>query len=175
MDSDASDSRITAYSCRQCQSVTFAERGKQCCGEEMIPLEGEATADPELMTLLRNVFGISRTGIDICVYITKTEQATTDEIATALDINRSNVTRQLSSLRSLGVVERRDETLKKGGRIHVYTPVPPEETRQRLREGFFSWASDALTLLDEVDRRKLEAASESRLDTDSSLTAQGDE
>lgn len=126
----------------------------------MDPIAADATNEPELMSLLAQVFGVSQTGIDVCVHVIAEEQVTTDDIAAALEINRTTVTRQLNQLRELGVVQRREQSLTEGGQIHVYTPVPLEEVRQRHREGLLSWVTDAIALINELDRRKLEAASE---------------
>lgn len=140
----------------------------------MDSIEVDVVNDPDLMTLLPQVFGVSQTGIAICLQVTEEEQATTDDIATALDINRSTVSRQLNQLRELGVVERHEQSLTEGGQIHVYTPVEPEEMRRRHREGLLSWVTDAVTLVNELDRRKLEAMA-GREQPESSLKPSADE
>lgn len=162
MSSDERDSAVAAYSCRHCGSVSLDERSRQCCGEEMDPIDVDAVGQPELRALLPQVFGVSQRGIDICIYLMEERRGTTDDIATALDINRTTVSRQLNQLRELGVVEYGEQSLKEGGRIHVYNPVSLEEMRQRHREGLLDWVTDALSLLDEMDREKLVAASERR-------------
>ena len=120
----------------------------------------DAVSQPELKSLLPQVFDISQRGIDISVYLMEEQQATTDDIATALGINRTTVSRQLNQLRELGVIECSEQSLKEGGRVHVYTPASLEEIRQRHREGFLEWATNVLSLLDEIDQQKLAAASE---------------
>lgn len=174
MDSNIDDNEITAYSCRHCGSITLDERSHQCCAETMAPIEVDAVEEPDLRMLFPYVFGVSRTGMDVCVYLMGEGEATTREIATALDVNPSTATRQLTRLRELGVVEVRTESLTEGGQRHLYSPTPPEEARQRLREGLFSWLTDAVPLLDEVDRRKLAAAAE-RGAVDSSRNEPSDE
>lgn len=175
MHSGSGGSRTTAYTCRQCGSAVLDERSRQCCGEEMESIETAAVSEPELAPLLITVFDVSQTGIEICVHVMEGEETTAGEIATALDVHRSTVTRQLNRLQELGVVERRERSLKEGGQAHLFAPVPPEEARQRLREGLFSWVTDAATLLDEVDRRKLAAASEEVSDRSHSPSVRGDE
>lgn len=116
--------------------------------------------EPELQTLLPQVFGVSQTGIDVCLQLIEKEQATTDEIATALGINRTTATRQLNQLRELGIVERQERSLNEGGQIHVYAPVSLDEIRQRHLEGFLTWVADAIVLINGIDSRKLQTISE---------------
>ena len=116
--------RASAYSCNQCGRVALDERRRQCCGEEMSPIETNAVSRPELKSLLPQVFDVSQRGIDIAVYLMDEGQATTDDIASDLDVNRTTVSRQLNQLRELGVVEYGEQSLKEGGRVHVYTPAP---------------------------------------------------
>ena len=168
MSPDDHGSQVSAYSCSHCGSVSLDEQRQQCCGEEMDSIEVDAVSQPELKSLLPQVFGISQRGIDISVYLMEEGQATTDDIATALDINRTTVSRQLNQLRELGIVEYGEQSLKEGGRIHVYTPVSLEEIRQRHREGFLDWATTVLSLLDEIDQQKLAAASEYKPDGETS-------
>jgi predicted transcriptional regulator len=118
-----------------------------------------AVKEPKQRVLLRHVFGISQTGLDICIYVMDQEEATPAEIARALDINRSTATRQLNQLRNLGVMDCREESLAEGGRIQIFSPVPMAEIRQRHRESLLSWATEAIDLINELDRKKLEAAS----------------
>lgn len=154
------DADVTAYSCSECGSVALDERSRQCCGEQMDAVRMDAVNEPELQTLFLEVFGVSRTGRDVCRRLIEEEQATTDELATALEINRSTVTRQLNQLRELGIVERYERPLDGGGEIHVYTPVPLDEIRQRHLEGLLSWMTDAITLVGELHSRRRETIGE---------------
>jgi predicted transcriptional regulator len=160
MSSSETGSQVTAYSCRQCGAVVLDDRDRQCCGEGMDPIAVDAVNEPDLTTLLSLVFGVSPTGIDVFVHVLEEEPVTTDDIATALGVNRSTVSRQLNHLTELGVIERRERSLKEGGRVHEYTPVSLEAVRQRHREGLLSWVNDAIALINGVNRRKLAAASE---------------
>ncbi|WP_175454508.1 helix-turn-helix domain-containing protein [Halopelagius longus] len=154
------DPQVTAYSCRQCEFVALGNAAQKCCGEEMEPVEVGAVNEPTLMDLLSQVFGISQTGVDICVYLVEEEEATTDEIATALEYNRSTVSRQLTQMRELGVIECRKKSLNEGGQVYLYSPVSPNEMRRRHRECLLTWVTDAFRLLDEIDKQKLKAVSE---------------
>lgn len=152
--------QAAAYSCSECGSVALDDRRRECCGEKMESIQMDAVSQPDLKSLLPQVFDISQSGIDIAVYLMDEGQATTDDISTALGINRTTASRQLNQLRELGVVEYGEQSLKEGGRVHVYSPASLEEVRQRHREGFLDWATTVLALLDEIDQQKLAAASE---------------
>jgi predicted transcriptional regulator len=157
MDQVDSNIRVSGFSCSQCGSIALDQQKRHCCGEEMNRIPPKSINEPELPVLLSQVLGISQTGVEICVHLMSEEEATTDELAATLDVNRTTVTRQLAQLREMGVVDCREKPLDGGGRIHVYSPVPLPEIRQRHREALLSWVTSALTCLDELDQQKLEA------------------
>lgn len=158
--SEQSGDGFTVSTCRHCGSVTLDNRRRECCGETMEPVTVDAVKEPDLRTLVAQVFGISETGLDICVHLMERGEVTIDDIAAALDINRTTASRQLNQLQALGVIERREESLEDGGQRHVYTAASMEEVRRRHREAFLSWVSDAMTLLDDLDEQKLVAVAE---------------
>ncbi len=141
----------------------------------MDSIAADAVSEPELESLLPEVFDVSERGIAIAVHLMEEDEATTDEIASALDINRTTVTRQLNQLRDLGVVEYGEKSLAEGGRVHVYSPVSLGEMRRRHREGLLEWVTDALALLDEMDQEKLAAVAESSSADGSSTEPRGRE
>lgn len=110
--------------------------------------------------LMSRVFGVSEAGLDVFLEILDERGATADELAGALDVNRTTVTRQANHLVDLGFVERTERSLREGGRTYVYVPVPGEEIRRRHREAFLAWVSATLDEIEAVDRRRLLAASE---------------
>lgn len=148
---------VEAYVCGQCGSVAV---GVQCAchGGEMEPVDAAGVVDPELSTLLRHVFGISPTGIEICVYLMDEDRSTIDGLSGELDVDRSTVSRQLDRLTALGVVERHAQSLAEGGQRYEFSHAPPSRVKKRLREALLQWATDALAVLEDVNRRKLEAA-----------------
>lgn len=144
------------YECDDCGSVEF-DAGESCCGEAMTQVEATPVKHPDLAVVLREVFGISETGLKVCLCLMKDGESTAADIAERLDIDRSTVGRQLNHLTDIGVLDKRQRLLKGGGYVHVYSPVPVEEVRTRLTVGLYAWMEEALDIVEHVNREKLDA------------------
>ena len=144
------------YECESCGSVAF-DSGESCCGESMSRVEATPVKDPDLAVVLREVFGISETGLKDCLCLMKDGESTAADIAERLDIDRSTVGRQLNHLTDIGVLDKHQRLLKGGGYVHVYSPVPVEEVRKRLTVGLYAWMDEALEIVEHVNREKLDA------------------
>lgn len=161
------------YECGECASVAFGDPESTCCGEPMSPVEAESVKPPDLGVVLRDVFGISETGLKICLSLMEAGESTAGEIAEQLDIDRSTVTRQLNHMTEVGVLDKRQRLLEGGGYVNVYSPVPVEEVRERLTAGLFAWTDEALELVEHVNREKLDALA--RADGEGVEGGRGDE
>jgi predicted transcriptional regulator len=120
--------------------------------------------EPDLETLLRTVFGMSATELEICLCVMESGEVTVQELADAVDYDRSVVTRHLNHLADLDVIEKRRQLLKSGGHVYVYTPVDPDAIRTRFRHLFLQWVEDAAGALAELRREKVESVVESDVD-----------
>jgi predicted transcriptional regulator len=156
-DTGVNDVGDGVYECGECASVSFGEAESTCCGESMAPVEAEPVKPPELAVVLRDVFGISETGLKVCLCLMEEGESTANEIADRLGIDRSTVGRQLNHLTDIGVLDKRQRILKDGGYVHVYSPVPVEEVRKRLTVGLYAWMDEALELVEHINREKLDA------------------
>ena len=145
------------HECGNCGSVAFGDVPTTCCDEPMEAVEANPIVSPDLKTVLREVFGISETGLDVCLCIMEDGEATAAEIAERLGIDRSTVGRQLNHLTDIGLLEKRQQLLEDGGYVHVYSPVPVEEVRKRLTVGLYAWVEGALDLVENVNREKVKA------------------
>jgi predicted transcriptional regulator len=123
----------------------------------MTQVEATPVKQPDLATVLRDVFGISETGLKVCICLMEEGESTAADIAEQLGIDRSTVGRQLNHLTDIGVLDKRQRLLTDGGYVHVYSPVPVEEVRQRLAVGLYAWTAEALELVEHVNREKLNA------------------
>ena len=148
----------TVYECNACDTVE--ETAGICCDRPMQEVPATPVRDPDLQLLLRDVFGISRTGLEICVCLMRDGESTVPAVAETLDLDRSTVARQVNHLVDVGVLGKRQRLLSEGGYVNVYSPKDVEEVRRRLERGLAAWVRDAESLVEEINRAKVEAAAE---------------
>lgn len=143
------------YECPECGGVSLD--ASACCGESLTSVDVEPVEHPDLAVVLRDVFGISETGLEICLCLMEEGESTAAALAERLGIDRSTVGRQVNHLTDVGVLDERRRLLEDGGYVHVYSPVPVEEVRKRLTLGLYAWTDEALEVVERVDREKLDA------------------
>jgi len=114
-------------------------------GTDAAPIE---PAEPE--RVLETVFNLRPVDLQVYRELLEMGQATSDDLAQAINRHRSYVNRALGSLRQCNLVERRRQLLTDGGYRYVYVPRPRTEARQGLAEGINEWAQQARTELDEL-------------------------
>jgi predicted transcriptional regulator len=124
----------------------------------------DAIAEPDLETLLRTVFGMSETELEICLCVMENGEVTVQELADAVDYDRSVVTRHLNHLADLEVIEKRRQLLKSGGHVYVYTPVDADAIRARFRQLFLAWVASATESLADLRREKVESVVETAVE-----------
>ena len=155
----ADDAQGELRECRTCGTIRFGEEGPACCDDpRMEPVDGTPIESPELPLLLRDVFGISRTGLDVCICLMEDGESTVSDIAEVMDLDRSTVARQVNQLVDIGILDKNQRLLRDGGYVYVYTPMPVETVRRRLMIGLYSWLSEAAQLVEEINQEKVKAA-----------------
>ncbi|MEF8774261.1 MAG: helix-turn-helix domain-containing protein [Halobacteriales archaeon] len=148
----------SVYTCETCGNVLFGDHPAHCCGAPMT----EAGADtppvdgPDLDRLLKDVFDMSGTELEVCLCVMEADERTVAEVADALDVDRSLVSRHLNHLADLGVVEKSRRIRPEGGHVHVYFPVEEDAVRRRLKTELYRWLRDAVAAVQEVSREKVE-------------------
>ena len=110
---------------------------------------------PTLETMVRTVFGMSETELDVCLCVMEAGEGTVSELADRVDYDRSVVARHLGHLVDLGVLERRRRLLEAGGQVYVYVPNDEDVVRRRLRGAFLAWVEDATALVETLGREKV--------------------
>ncbi|RLM36497.1 MULTISPECIES: helix-turn-helix domain-containing protein [unclassified Haloarcula] len=154
------------FECETCGGVGIGDNRPECCDGPMETVETAeaAVAEPSLETLLRTVFDMSGTELDVCLCVMEGGELTVAELAEQIGYDRSVVARHLNHLAEFGVVEKRRRIRPSGGHVYVYTPQPPEVVRERLRGEFLAWVRLATAELSDLQREKVEAIADAGTD-----------
>lgn len=124
---------------------------------ESVDLTADGVKRPELEGLLRFVFGMSLSELDVCLCVMEVGETTIREVAERLDVDRSLVSRHLNHLVEVGVLEKRRRIRKGGGHVYLFTPNSVEEVRQGFKLGLYAWMEEALQQVDTLSREKVES------------------
>ena len=110
-----------------------------------------ATDEPDLAEVMACVFGVQ--GHEVRTYRTllAIPGSTVEELSTALDRDRSNVNRSLSTLREKGLAHRERRLLDGGGHVYQYTATPLPEARELMHDALDEWAALVHDSIDEFD------------------------
>ncbi|WP_380681265.1 MarR family transcriptional regulator [Salinigranum sp. GCM10025319] len=155
------DGSTDVFECQSCGTVALGRGEVRCCGRPMRSAGGapddSPVSGPTLDDLLRSVFDMSDTELELCLCVMEGGELTVKELAERTDYDRSVVTRHLNHLADLGVLEKRRRLLERGGQVYVYTPVEPEAVRRSLERGFLAWVVQSARLLEDLRREKVES------------------
>jgi len=159
------------YRCVDCDGLVLVSEDaseKSCCGEglervredEMETMVNEPDADK----VLRDMFGLGETSLNVCFCVIEKEGATVSDVADEMGIDRSAVSRHMKSLVETGILRREERNLKQGGVVHVYAHEDPEVVKERLAVGSFFWISKVVELINELNDEKMEAMMDEKAD-----------
>lgn len=153
------DESVELVECRTCGNLGLGNGDIRCCDGPMQSVEVNASPvnPPSLDDVLRTVFDMSETELDVCLCVMEGGERTVNELVEQIDYDRSVVARHLHHLVELGVLEKRRRLLKQGGDVYVYAPLDPDEVRRNFTRLFFRWVAHAAPLLAELQRDKVEA------------------
>ncbi len=88
--------------------------------------------------LLSCLYNLKPIDLEIFLQVAKNPWSTLDQIADAVQRDRSSTHRCLAKLQSAGLVHKQSRGLKGGGYFHLYSIVDPEkikeDARQRVKE-----------------------------------------
>jgi len=110
-----------------------------------------ATDEPDLAEAMACVFGVQTHEVRTYRTLLSTPGSTVEELAAALDRDRSNVNRSLSTLREKGLARRERRLLDGGGHVYQYTATPLEEARELMHEALDQWAAAVHDSIDEFE------------------------
>ncbi len=157
---DPSESRYDVFECPDCDNVVLAlgrdDPPMSCHGAEM-----ERVTDvemdvrpPNVKQVLLDAFGLPKAGLDICLCVIGEGPLSANEVAEALGYDRSTVTRYLNKLVDLGLLQRSELNREGGGVVNVYHSVDLERMRRKTLVGFYVWAGEAASLIEEANLTK---------------------
>jgi Predicted transcriptional regulator len=149
---------VTTYECSHCGNLGIGDGPITCCEETMGAIEDDpVSSNPTLSDLLKSVFEMSDTELELCLCVMEGGSITVSTLAEQTEYDRSLINRHLNHLASIGVVTKQRRLLNSGGEIYVYTPVSPETVREQLRGEFSRWTAAATTQLNALQREKVES------------------
>lgn len=154
------DREYNVYECQNCDNVALTlydcDGGMTCHGEAMVPVK-EAKMDvkpPDLREVLLNVFGLPKAGLDICLCVIDQGPLAPEEVAEQLGYDESTIRRYLNELSEIGLLTKTQLNREDGGFVNVYRPIDVEEMRRESLIGFYLWAGEAATLIEEANLTK---------------------
>jgi predicted transcriptional regulator len=155
-----SDRPYDVYGCQTCDNVILSlhgcGEGMTCHNEEMVPVT-EAKMDikpPNLRDVLLNVFGLPKVGLDICLCVIDDGPLSPEEVAQQLGYDQSTIRRYLNQLTEIGLLTKMQLNREDGGFVNVYQPIDLEEMRRESLIGFYLWAGEAATLIEDANLTK---------------------
>ena len=147
---------LELLSCDQCGNLAVGDGSITCCETTMTPAEPvAAVAEPDLESILRHVFQMSDTELEVCLCVMEGGTLTVTELADQIEYDRSVISRHLNHLAELGVVEKQRRLIKQGGHVYVYRPVPPETVRKQLTAAFVTWVQGATKQIETLRQEKV--------------------
>ncbi|MFP9190252.1 helix-turn-helix domain-containing protein [Natronosalvus vescus] len=108
-------------------------------------------SDPPFREVMSCVFGIEDHETRTYLVLLEYPGSTIEELATALDRDRSTVNRSLSTLIDRGLAHRDRRLLDGGGYIYQYTAIALPEAKEILHEALDAWVATVHGVIDEFD------------------------
>jgi predicted transcriptional regulator len=105
--------------------------------------------EPSFQHVLSCVFGIEDHESRTYLALLDAPGSTVAELADALDRDRSNVNRSLTTLIEKGLAERERRLLDSGGYVYQYTATPLPEAKEMLHQTLDAWVVEVHGAIDE--------------------------
>ena len=101
--------------------------------------------------LLNCLYNLKPIDLQIFLQVAKNQWATLDQIAEAVERDRSSTHRCLAKLQSGGLVHKQSRGLKGGGYYHVYNIVDPEKIKENARQRVKEITGSLALLIDKFE------------------------
>jgi predicted transcriptional regulator len=159
---DPNSGRYDIYECSvsDCDNVVLvvgSDDPPMSCHDK--PMERVTQLDmsvktPDVRQVLLQAFGLPKAGLDICLCVIGEGPLSANEVAERLGYDRSTVTRYLNKLVELGLLRRSELNREGGGVVKVYHSVDLERMRHETLIGFYVWAGEAASLIEDANLTK---------------------
>lgn len=106
-------------------------------------------AEPGFEEVMRCVFDVQSHEARLYLELVDAPDSTVSELAAAVDRDRSNVSRGLTTLLEKGLADRHRRLLDGGGHVYQYRATSPEEARALMHETLDEWAAYVHERIDE--------------------------
>lgn len=157
---DPSSSRYDVYECPDCDNVVLtigSDEPPMSCHDEPMERVTElemSVKPPDVRQVLLDAFGLPKAGLDICLCVIGEGPLSANEVAEKLGYDRSTVTRYLNKLVDLGLLRQSELNREGGGVVNVYHSVDLDRMRRETLIGFYVWAGEAASLIEEANLTK---------------------
>ena len=157
---DLAERPYGVYACQTCENVILSLHacgdGMTCHGKQMVPVESAnmEVRPPNVREVLLNVFGLPKAGLDICLCVIGEGPLSPEEVADQLGYDESTIRRYLNQLTDIGLLKKTQLNREDGGFVNVYRPIDLEEMRRESLIGFYLWAGEAATLIEDANLTK---------------------
>jgi len=157
---DLTDREYAIYRCRDCHNVVLTMRdcdGGMTCHDETMERVTETKLDirpPDIRQVLLDAFGLPKPGLDICLCVIGDGPLAPSELADRLEYDESTVRRYLNELVEFGLLEKSQLNRESGGFVNVYHSIALDEMREETLVGFYTWAGEAASLIEEANLTK---------------------
>lgn len=156
------DASFGVHLCLACGGLGIGADEMTCCDEAMETIDvHEPVQSPELVDVLRYVYGMNDTELRICITLMEEGPMTAAEVADVMDCDSSFANRLLNHLLELGVIEKEEFLLDHGGRVAKFSHSPIPDVERRFKAELGAWMIEAYHLLEEDIVAEKEAALDS--------------
>jgi len=157
---DLADREYAIYRCTDCNNVVLTMQdcdGGMTCHDEPMERVTETALDirpPDVRQVLLDAFGLPKAGLDVCLCVIGEGPLSPSELAERLDYDESTVRQYLNELVEFGLLQKSQLNRESGGFVNVYHSIDLEEMREETLVGFYAWAGEAASLIEEANLTK---------------------
>ena len=160
---DPDTSRYDLFECPDCDNIVLAlgrsDPPMRCHDKPMVRVTDVEmrVKPPDVRQVLLQAFGLPKPGLDISLYVISEGPCSASEVAEELGYERSTITRYLNQLVEIGLLQKSQLNREEGGVVNVYHPVDLERLRRETLVGFYVWAGEAATRIEESNLTQQES------------------